>query len=163
MKRVRIAINVFFSRMKQRPLGASTEEGGHLYSELGAKSRGEKSNQMNGWIGVDLDGTLAHYDEWEGIDVIGAPIAPMVNRVKSWLAEGIEVRIFTARVGGPSDLSAAARPPIEQWCREHIGQKLPVTATKDFGMYELWDDRAVQVECNTGRRMDNEPDEHWTP
>jgi glutaredoxin 2 len=118
---------------------------------------------MNGWIGVDLDGTLAHYDEWEGIDVIGAPIIPMVNRVKSWLADGIEVRIFTARVGGPSELAAAARPHIEQWCREHIGRKLAVTATKDFGMYELWDDRAVQVECNTGRRMDNEPDEHWTP
>jgi hypothetical protein len=118
---------------------------------------------MDGWIGVDLDGTLAHYDDWQGIAVIGPPIAPMVARVKTWLAEGIEVRIFTARVSGPAALAAAARPHIEKWCREHIGQVLPVTATKDFGMYQLWDDRAVQVECNTGRRMDNVPDDHWTP
>ena len=118
---------------------------------------------MNGWIGVDLDGTLAHYDEWEGIEYIGEPIAPMVNRVKAWLADGIDVRIFTARVGGSADLAAAARRPIERWCLEHIGRILPITATKDFGLYQLWDDRAVQVECNTGRRMDNEPDEHWTP
>jgi hypothetical protein len=29
-----------------------------------------------GWIGVDLDGTLAHYDGWKGIDHIGEPIKP---------------------------------------------------------------------------------------
>jgi hypothetical protein len=118
---------------------------------------------MNGWIGVDLDGTLAHYDEWEGLDVIGPPVAPMVDRVRAWLDAGIEVRIFTARVSGPADFAAASRSLIEKWCREHIGRALPVTATKDFGMFQLWDDRAVQVECNTGRRMDNEPDENWTP
>ena len=118
---------------------------------------------MQGWIGVDLDGTLAHYDEWDGVDHIGAPIAPMVKRVKAWLEQGIEVRIFTARVGGTPEQAATARPHIERWCREHLGEVLPVTATKDFGMYELWDDRVVQVERNTGRRMDNEPDEHWTP
>jgi hypothetical protein len=117
---------------------------------------------MNGWIGVDLDGTLAHFDDWEGIEHIGAPIVPMVNRVKAWLASGVEVRIFTARVGTP-DVAVKARPHIEKWCLQYIGEVLPVTATKDFGMYELWDDRAVQVECNTGRRMDNEPDDHWTP
>jgi hypothetical protein len=119
--------------------------------------------QMHGWIGVDLDGTLAHYDDWEGIEHIGAPIGPMVKRVKAWLDQGIEVRIFTARVGGSPEQAAIARPHIERWCREHLGETLPITATKDFGMYELWDDRVVQVECNTGRRMDNEPDEHWTP
>jgi hypothetical protein len=119
--------------------------------------------QMHGWIGVDLDGTLAHYDDWEGIEHIGAPIGPMVKRVRAWLEQGIEVRIFTARVGGSPEQAATARPYIERWCREHLGEVVPITATKDFGMYELWDDRAVQVECNTGRRMDNEPDEHWTP
>lgn len=31
-----------------------------------------------------------------------------------------------------------------------IGRELPVTATKDFAMIELWDDRAVQVRMNTG-------------
>jgi hypothetical protein len=35
---------------------------------------------MNGWIGVDLDGTLAFYDEWIGPEHIGAPIPGMVDR-----------------------------------------------------------------------------------
>jgi len=43
---------------------------------------------------------------------------------------------------------------IAAWCKLHIGQVLPLTCTKDYGMIELWDDRAVQVEMNTGRRMD---------
>lgn len=36
----------------------------------------------SGWIGVDLDGTLAHYDSWRGVDHIGAPVIPMLDRVK---------------------------------------------------------------------------------
>lgn len=106
-----------------------------------------------GWIGVDLDGTLAHYDEWAGIDNIGEPIPAMVERVKQWLADGIEVRIVTARVGN----GQRAIFYIEQWLADVFGQVLPVTATKDFKMIELWDDRCVQVEKNTGRRMDGEP------
>lgn len=108
---------------------------------------------MSGWIGVDLDGTLARYDEWLGIEHIGEPIPLMVERVKRWLAEGRDVRIFTARVAGPNDV-AQARMVIADWCRVHIGRLLPVTATKDFGMVELWDDRAVSVGLNTGMRLD---------
>lgn len=110
---------------------------------------------MNGWIGVDLDGTLAHYTGWKGAGHIGEPIPPMVNRVKQWLADGKSVKIFTARMhghgmpiigGGVED----ALTPIQLWCEKHIGQVLPVTNVKDFGMVELWDDRAVQVQVNTG-------------
>jgi len=110
---------------------------------------------VNGWIGVDLDGTLAHYEGFKGAAIIGAPIAPMVDRVKRWLAAGKTVKIFTARMhghgmpligGGVEDVLT----PIENWCREHIGQVLPITNVKDFGMIELWDDRVVQVESNTG-------------
>lgn len=116
---------------------------------------------MSGWIGVDFDGTLANYGTWLGPDHMGDPIPLMVDRVKRWLAEGREVRIFTARVGacgrasgiGSVDDQAFADQQtrqIKQWCRQHIGQELEVTATKDFGMIELWDDRAVQVRMNTG-------------
>lgn len=117
-----------------------------------------------GWIGVDLDGTLAHYDKWEGAEHIGEPIPLMVNRVKRWLKEGKDVRIMTARVAvnieeGVLDFRPrVARDFIDAWCMQHIGQKLPVTHMKDFGMIELWDDRCVQVEKNTGRRMDNVPE-----
>jgi hypothetical protein len=104
---------------------------------------------MSGWIGVDLDGTLAVYDGWRDVGHIGPPVPAMLARVKAWLAEGREVRVVTARVGGWD--SDAARSAIEEWCVEHVGEKLVVTCAKDFGMIELWDDRAVQVETNTGR------------
>ncbi len=99
------------------------------------------------WIGVDLDGTLAEYNGWVGDGHIGAPIPAMVERVKGWLAEGKQVRIFTARMCVDAYYQ---RGCIEQWCREHIGVVLPVTNIKDYGMVELWDDRAVQVVKNTG-------------
>ena len=108
------------------------------------------------WIGVDLDGTLAKYDGWRGVQHIGEPIEPMLFRVRQWLNDDKEVRIFTARVGPqPSETERlAALAAIEAWSLEHIGQVLPVTATKDYSMHELWDDRAIQVEPNTGRRVD---------
>lgn len=107
---------------------------------------------MSGWIGVDLDGTIAVYGGWKGADHIGEPIAPMVDRVKIWLSQGIEVKIFTARVAFDDDGSVLRS--IEVWCEKHIGVVLPVTCSKDYGMVELWDDRCVQVIPNTGRRAD---------
>lgn len=41
-----------------------------------------------GWLGVDLDGTLAEYTGWKGASHIGAPIKPMQIRVLRWLAAG---------------------------------------------------------------------------
>lgn len=107
---------------------------------------------MSTWIGVDLDGTLAHYDGWRGPEHIGAPVPAMVERVKRWLAEGREVRIFTARVSENQGLLhlLKVRQYIDDWVLEHVGQRLAITNQKDFGMVELWDDRAVQVVMNTG-------------
>ena len=116
----------------------------------------------SGWIGVDLDGTLAHYDGWKGENHIGEPIVPMVQRVKDWLDQGITVKIFTARVGISGAFSQESQRHanqefadnqvrvIQDWCEKHIGQRLEVTAMKDFAMTELWDDRCVQVQVNTG-------------
>jgi hypothetical protein len=124
---------------------------------------------MNGWIGVDLDGTLAHYDHWRGPEHIGEPIAPMLERVKGWLAEGKDVRIFTARADG-GEVALAMGDAAGESCRDvanvirhiqdytekHTGRRLPVTNRKDYGMIELWDDRAVQVVPNTGRTLAEE-------
>lgn len=116
-----------------------------------------------GWIGVDLDGTLAEYDGWKGVDHVGRPVSLMLSRVKSWLEIGhpvygeVEVRIMTARVSHPADYDEALAA-VRAWCIEHLGVALEVTNEKDFGMLELWDDRAVQVEANTGRRMDGQPE-----
>lgn len=126
-------------------------------------------DKPRGWIGVDFDGTLATYDGWKGADHCGEPIGAMVFRVKKWLADGWEVRIFTARM---FPFTVALRPQddiayradyterhhdaakavgaIRDWCREHIGEVLTITCVKDYGMVELWDDRAVQVRANEG-------------
>lgn len=120
------------------------------------------SSKKGGWIGVDLDGTLAEYPGTFGVPHgLGPPILKMVVRVKTWLSEGLDVRVVTARAAGPFVNEhnvpigeAAAIKVVEDWCEEHIGQKLPVTASKDYSMIELWDDRAVQVIPNTGERVD---------
>ena len=119
--------------------------------------------QKGGWIGVDLDGTLAVYDRWRGPYHIGEPIMPMVERVRRWLAEGRTVRIFTARVtdlplnedGTVHDLDKV-RLSIVAWCLKHIGSELQITNVKDWHMMELWDDRAVQVRPNTGVTLADE-------
>ena len=108
---------------------------------------------MRGWIGVDLDGTLAKSVAAETGEEIGAPIHPMVKLVKHWLALGEDVRIFTARVNPnhqQGDL-VRVRRAIEAWCERHLGQILPVTHEKDWDMVLLLDDRARQVEHDTGR------------
>ena len=115
-----------------------------------------------GWIGVDLDGTLAVYRGWNGGE-IGEPVPAMVERVKRWLAEGQDVRIFTARVGvcgeysdeslrtANEDFAREQETLIGDWCERHLGVRLKVTAVKDFTLVELWDDRAIQVVANTGQ------------
>lgn len=126
-----------------------------------------------GWIAVDFDGTLAQYDGWKSEEILGEPIPKMLERVKNWLAEGKTVKIFTARVGasnivnkdGQRDDAAFAerqRAYIRAWCLKHIGQELEVTAVKDLQMIELWDDRAVGVETNTGEiRTHERTRENW--
>lgn len=108
-----------------------------------------------GWIGVDLDGTLAHYDGWKGFDHIGDPVPLMLARVKQWISDSRDVRIVTARVShdGSAERMVEAQMAtmcIMDWCLTHLGTVLPVTCTKDYAMVELWDDRAVRVVANTG-------------
>lgn len=106
---------------------------------------------MNGWIGVDLDGTLAFYDHWRGIDHIGDPIPAMITRIRTWLAEGKVVKIFTARVStADEEEKRAVIQHIHAWLQRHGLPPLEVTNVKDFGMIELWDDRAMQVIPNSG-------------
>lgn len=112
------------------------------------------TNKINGWIGVDLDGTLAYYDHWRGEEHIGEPIPKMASRVRGWLAKDVEVRIFTARAtkreDGKDNLAIAA---IKAWTLRHFGQELEVTNVKDYGLIALYDDRAVGVEENTGELL----------
>lgn len=131
-----------------------------MSDETAAERRKRQLSQ--GWIGVDLDGTLAEYHGWPADGGVGAPVTAMRDRVIRWLAEGYDVRIFTARVSGVDERPAQVerqRRIIEWWCDEHLGRRLPITCTKDFRMIELWDDRAVQVVVNTGARADGGVDD----
>lgn len=102
-------------------------------------------------IAVDLDGTLAHYIKWEGPEHIGEPIQPMLDRVLLWLKDNRKVVIFTARAAEEENI-----PYVKEWCIKHIGLELPVTNIKDPSMVEFWDDRAVQVQKNTGKVLSGE-------
>lgn len=110
--------------------------------------------ERKGWIGVDLDGTLATHtvDQWtdEGALPIGEPVPAMVARVERWLAQGLDVRIVTARVAKGFDPEGENWRAICKWIKEELGVYLPITAEKDPDMIELWDDRVVPVERNTG-------------
>ncbi len=103
---------------------------------------------MSGWIGVDLDGTLAHYEGWKGVNHIGDPIPNMVRRITAWQDDGIEIRIFTARA-----CTQEGKEAVEEWLQKWGFTSIMVTNEKDYAMIELWDDRCIQVAPNMGDPM----------
>jgi len=113
-----------------------------------------ESEEQEGWIAVDLDGTLAEFHKYDPKDhSIGKPVPKMLERVKKWLDEGRDVRLMTARAAADEDRDVHLRL-IKEWMLEHLGRTIPITCSKDQHMIELWDDRAVQVVPNTGERAD---------
>jgi len=108
------------------------------------------AEQEKPWIGVDLDGTLAHDYGWKGAHHIGSPIKRMVDRVRRWHNAGKRVKIFTARASKPDCIA-----PIKAWLKKHRLPDLEITCTKDPGMTQLWDDRAVPMRRNRGTRRDD--------
>lgn len=120
-----------------------------------------EGKKVAGWIGVDLDGTLAEYHGWVAGGVIGKPIPAMVKRVQEWLAKGQQVKIFTARAAIQPYVSTEeynkVMKEIQDWCLVHLGVILEITCLKDMAMIELWDDRCVQVIPNQGIRADGLP------
>ncbi len=92
------------------------------------------------WIGVDFDGTLVT----NAYPATGAPVPAMVHFVKAAL-ESIEVRIFTNRADREGDCV-----PVREFCKEHFGKELPITATKDRDCVGIYDDIAYHVVRNVG-------------
>lgn len=126
---------------------------------------GSRTAASSEWIAVDLDGTLFTHHGWLAWNKFGEPIAPMVERVKKWLAEGKCVKIFTARVAGNMPNCLVTGEPVtvgmmtsavQDHLEKHGLPRLECTATKDHLMVALWDDRAVQVIPNTGRTLAEE-------
>lgn len=132
-----------------------------------------------GWIGFDLDGTLAYHDPDSGFKKeVGPPVGAdndgisLLDRVRVLISQGREVKIFTARIwplGTLEELnpknSARVREASEQlrlirkFCLQNLGQILEVTCIKDPTMYKIVDDRAVTVERNTSRILAQPPDD----
>jgi hypothetical protein len=110
-----------------------------------AELEGAETGREQGWIGVDLDGTLAYFGGWLGYETIGDPVPGIKERVLEWIAQGYRVKIFTARASVPEGIE-----PVKLWLEKNGFPALEVTCSKDFNMIELWDDRAVQVVTNTG-------------
>lgn len=124
-----------------------------------------------GWVGVDFDGVLVEWDP-KYLPAHGPVIPAGVALLQRLLDEGVEVRIFTARVQPSPDEPAwwAAMAELEYtdpaiwlrdqvaliqvFCREQVGQVLPITAAKDYKMITCYDDRSVQMISNTGESLD---------
>jgi len=104
------------------------------------------NEKIEEWIGIDLDGTLAYYDKWRGIEHIGKVIQPMLSFVNTLLDDGKKVKIFTARATDSKSI-----PYIREWLSQNNLPELEITNVKDFGMIMLYDDRCRQVVSNSGK------------
>lgn len=105
----------------------------------------------SGWVGFDLDGTLAEYIEWND-GKIGKPILGMIIKAKEYIDAGYTVKILTARVASDQDpfWVEEQKLKIQKWCYKYLGKVLEVTAEKNMGMIALYDDRAFRVINNKG-------------
>lgn len=101
-------------------------------------------------IGVDLDGTMAHYNGWAGEDHIGEPIEAVCARVRAALMAGMDVWVFTARMSHPERIPGRCESVVAQWTLRVFGRVLPVTGMKRIEFDEIWDGKAVGVGSNTG-------------
>lgn len=83
-----------------------------------------------GWYGFDLDGTLAVYDKWKGIENIGDPIVPMVKLVKKMHDEGKRVKILTARVSPRSNPETKPNPYGDDYRKDFSENDLSLKTIK---------------------------------
>ncbi len=99
---------------------------------------------MSKWIGVELDGTLARFNEQAG-QGIGEPIPAMMLRVKGWLNEGKTVKIVSHRA-----TASGSNYQLTSWLRDQgLGMLEVVPLEKD--MQSFWSARAARVELNDGK------------
>ena len=103
------------------------------------------------WVGFDFDGTISRTDNTGHCEApypLGEPIPEMLATVKSLIAAGITVKIFTARACEPESI-----PVIQDWTERHGLGRLDVTNQKDYDLIRFFDDRAIQVVPDQGRSI----------
>jgi hypothetical protein len=102
-------------------------------------------------IAVDFDGTLAYYDKWDNqFNKVGKPIPQMVQNIKSWLAKGYKVTIFTARLSHGVKEAEDSSTAIKQFLKDCGLPELPITAVKMYYFTHFVDDKAYHVAKNSG-------------
>ena len=114
-----------------------------------------KAQMPEGWVGFDLDGTIAQYTTFQGWDHIGPPVPGFVNLIKKLRAFGIPCKILTARASAESralnDITfEQVEKVVQDWTEKYIGERLPVVTEKSASMICFFDDSAVQVNKNMG-------------
>ena len=103
---------------------------------------------------TDFHSTLAVHTEGqheEDFDNM-PPVKKMVNRVKTWLANGDIVIVFSAAAEPSNDWDGRIKRGIANWTETHIGQALPVTSNKSKTFDDIWDDKAHGVVPNKGKK-----------
>lgn len=114
-----------------------------------------------GWVGFDLDGTLATYTGWVGFSRIGQPVPEIVSLMVAYASQGYEVRVFTGRVAPDPDSNDIPvedrRDLIRQWLSTCVVPYLPegypeikITHEKDKYLYMAYDDRVQGVVPSKG-------------
>jgi hypothetical protein len=113
------------------------------------------------WWGFDIDKTT-FVDEGGGTrgGMIGAPIMPMIRRIKHFLRTGRKVNIVTARVHWSEPDHVAQMNTVRQALNavfgKNLANRIDIRSDKDRHMIDLYDDRAKQVIPNKGILVQNE-------
>lgn len=91
-------------------------------------------------VAIDLDGTLAQYDTWQGEEVIGEPIPGALEFLRALYDRGYVIYIFSARA-----ITELGRQAIWRWLRKYGLEALieDVTWEKLYRFYRIVDDRAI--------------------
>jgi hypothetical protein len=76
----------------------------------------------------------------------------MLDTMKSLLAAGITVKLFTARAIEPE-----AIPALQDWTARHGLGRLEATHQKDFNLIRFYDDRAIPMVENGGAANQRRP------
>lgn len=93
-------------------------------------------------VAVDLDGTIAEYDGWQGEDVIGDAFPGAVHFLTALKTSGFDVVVFSARAGTELGVNA-----IWAWLNKHGVANLvdEVTNVKQYRFAVMVDDRAIRA------------------
>lgn len=98
-------------------------------------------------VAVDLDGVLARYDGWKGVEVIGEPIPGAREFMMDIVARGFNVVVHSARCSAQNGDPNVAADVIGKWLRLH---QIPYTRIHtERGKpiaFAYVDDRAVPCE-----------------